>query len=171
MSTNAFNLPAMDKYLNLKPIHDDTRFLSDLEFENQSAGISGLGSELKGAGRIPYTEKHWNEFKQKMAHTLREDALTGDEIFSDTEAKNYIVNYMEKSILTEKSENERLIMNINIRLAHMTIETATGPKVYPIILEYKGHHLMKVSYFYRNKQDSSKIEMGTLEVVPSSIIL
>ena len=94
--------------------------------------------------------QQWNEFKQKMAHTLREDALTGDEIFSDTEAKNYIVNYMEKSILTEKSENERLIMNINIRLAHMTIETATGPKVYPIILEYKGHHLMKVSFIKKN---------------------
>ena len=176
MKSNAFGLPndpigynLMDSYFSKVSDDDKKRQLENMETLANSMGISGMGN-IKAPGRIPYTEKQWNDFKEKMSATLRENALDSDEIFNDPNAKNYIVNYMQTEILSEKSDNERLILNINIRLAHLTIETATGKRVFPVILYYRGHHLFKMSYFYRDKLNNS-IKMGTLEVNPKQIII
>lgn len=118
--------------------------------------------EIKPAGNIPYTKNVWDEYKLRLANTLREKALDSDQIFTDPVTKNYIVSYMENEILSEKKENERLILNMNIRLVHMDIETSTGKRVFPLVNEYKGHHLMKTYYFY--KTDDGRCEMGCVEV-------
>ncbi len=76
---------------------------------------------------------------------------------------------MEQEIVSEKADNERLLQNINIRLAHMTVSTPDGEKVYPVILHYRGHHLFELSYFYRNADNG--IDMGKLEVTSSPIII
>lgn len=125
--------------------------------------------EVKPAGKIPYTEKIWNEYKLRLARTLREKALDSDQIFSDATAKNYIVNYMETELINEKKDTERLLLNTNIRLAHMEIDTATGTRIYPIVNEYTGHHLMKTYYFY--KEDNGSCKMGCVEVNPKTLII
>ena len=43
--------------------------------------------EIKPAGHIPYTEKQFNEYKERLAVTLMSNALDSDTIFMDTEAK------------------------------------------------------------------------------------
>jgi len=124
--------------------------------------------EIKPAGRIPYTEKVWNEFKIRLSDTLRNEALDNEQIFSNPDYKNFIVSYVESELLSQKKDNERLILGTNIRLAHMDIETSEGTKTYPIINEYKVHHLMKTYYFY--KADDG-IKMGCVEVNKKSIII
>ena len=125
--------------------------------------------EIKPAGRIPYTEQVWIQYKERLANTLREKALDTEEIFNDPDAKNFITNYMENELMSEKKDAERLILGLNIRLAHMELETSEGKRVFPIVNEYKVHHLMKTYYFYRDEDHS--IKMGTVEVVKKSIIL
>lgn len=124
--------------------------------------------ELKPAGRIPYTKDVWDEFKIRLTNELSEKALDNDQIFNNSEYREYIVNYVDSELLSSKKESERLILGINIRLAHMDIETSDGKKIYPIINEYKGHHLMKTYYFYKT---DNKIDMGCVEVRKSTIII
>lgn len=125
--------------------------------------------EIKPAGKIPYSEKTWNEYKERLARTLRERALDGDQIFKDPAAKAYIVSYMEQELVNEKKDTERLILNINIRLVHMDIETSSGKRTFPLINEYKGHHLMKTYYFHKN--DNGEIRMECVEVNQKPLIL
>ncbi len=124
--------------------------------------------EIKPAGRIPYTEKVWNEYKSRLAHELRTNALDSDQIFKDATAKQLIVSYMEQELVNEKKEAERLILGLNIRLAHMELETSEGNRTFPIVNEYKGHHLMKTYYFYK---DNNECKIGCVEVNPTSLII
>lgn len=125
--------------------------------------------EIKPSGRIPYTENIWNEYKKRLAITLRERALDGDQIFNDPIAKEYIVSYMEKELINEKKDAERIILNTNIRLVHMDIETNSGTRTFPLVNEYKGHHLMKTYYFH--KEDDGKIVMECVEVNSKPLII
>ena len=125
--------------------------------------------EIKPAGKIPYTKKVWEEYKLRLTHTVQEKALDADQIFNDPDAKNYIVSYMEKELINEKKEAERLLLNTNIRLVHMDIETNTGTRTFPLVNEYKGHHLMKTYYFH--KEDTGNIKMECVEVNPKPAII
>ena len=125
--------------------------------------------EITPAGKIPYTEKQWEDFKDRLAKTLREKALDSDQIFKDPDVKNYIVSYVESELLTEKKDFERLATNTNIRLVHMEIESSAGKRTFPLINEYTGHHLMKSYYFY--KDEFNKCKMGCVEVNETPLIL
>ena len=124
--------------------------------------------EIKPAGRIPYTEKVWEDYKLRLADTLRNNALDNDQIFNDPAAKSFIVSYVDKELMSEKKDSERLILGTNIRLAHMDIETSSGKRTFPIINEYKVHHLMKTYYFYKDKDE---VKMGCVEVKKTPIII
>lgn len=126
--------------------------------------------EIKPAGNIPYTEKQFNDYKERLARTLMDKALDSDSIFMDTEAKQFITNYVETELLSEQKDMERLILNLNIRLANIDINTSTGTKNYPVINEYKIHHLVKTYYFYRDTETKS-IKLGTVEVKKSPLII
>jgi hypothetical protein len=125
--------------------------------------------EIKPAGKIPYTKKTWDDYKDRLASTLRKRALDGDQIFKDNKAKEFIVNYMQNELINEKKETERLILNMNIRLVHMEIESTAGKRVFPVVNEYKGHHLMNTYYFHKKKDGS--IVMESVEVNPKPLIL
>ena len=125
--------------------------------------------EIKPAGHIPYTEKIWNEFKERLIDTLLKNALDAEQIYNNSELKNFIVSYVEKELLNEKKDAERLILNMNIRLVHLDIESSTGKRTFPLINEYTGHHLMKTYYFYQEENGSCK--MGCVEVNPKKIII
>ena len=45
--------------------------------------------EIKPAGYIPYSEKAWKEFKERLVNTLMSKALNCDQIYEDSDAKNY----------------------------------------------------------------------------------
>ena len=124
--------------------------------------------EIKPAGNIPYTEKTFNEYKVRLANTLMQVGLDSDTIFKDSQLKQFIVNYVENELMNEKKDNERIILGTNIRLVHMEIETSDGKKTYPLINEYKGHHLMKTYYFYKADDEC---RMGCVEVNPTKIII
>jgi hypothetical protein len=125
--------------------------------------------EIKPAGKIPYTEKIFNEYKLRLADTLRKRALNSDQIFGDPDIKNFITSYMETELLAPRKDTERLITNTNIRLAHMEINTSSGKQIFPIVNEYKNHHPMKTYYFYKDEHNVCK--MGCVEVNPKSIII
>ncbi len=125
--------------------------------------------EVKPAGFIPYSEKTWNDFKERLVTRLLEKAIDCDEAFENTDVKNFISSYVEKELLNEKKDNERLLLNINIRLSNMEIHSSYGKKIFPIINEYVGHHLFKTYYFYRDSDNS--IKMGCEEIVKKQIIL
>ena len=126
--------------------------------------------EIKPAGRIPFSEKVWNDYKERLAFELAEKAYDVDVIFNDPDLKNYIINYMENEIVTEKKDTERLILGTNIRLAHLDVETSKGKRTFPIVNTYKGHHLLYTEYFYKD-EDSGECKMGRIEVQPSKIII
>lgn len=125
--------------------------------------------EIKPAGKIPYTKKVWDDYKERLAYTLRTRALDGDQIFNDSVAKGFILSYMENELMSAKKDTERLILNLNIRLVHMEIETASGKRVFPVVNEYKGHHLMKTYYFH--KEENGKVIMDCVEVNPKPLII
>ena len=125
--------------------------------------------EIKPAGKIPYTRQVWEDYKERLAKTLRDKALDCDQIFNDGKAKNYIVNYTKNELMNEKKDTERLILGTNIRLSHMEIESTAGTRTFPVVNEYKGHHLMKTYYFHK-KEDTS-IVMEFVEVDPKPLII
>lgn len=118
--------------------------------------------EITPAGFIPYTEKTWNEFKEILATILDREALDCDFLSSDPKLKNFIVNFAEQELLSETKDAERIKSKTNIRLSNMVIQTSRGTKQYPVVNEYKGHHLMRTKYFKRNGES---IEFGVVEVV------
>ena len=124
--------------------------------------------EIKPAGKIPYSEKIWNDYKVRLADTLRKKALDSDQIFKDPVTKRFILSYMEKEIVNEHKDFERLTLGLNIRLVHMDIEDSIGKRTFPLVNEYKGHHLMKTYYFYK---DGDSCKMGCVEVNPKPLII
>ena len=125
--------------------------------------------ELKPAGKIPYTEAVWNEYKERLVNTLREKAIDADTIYEDVDLKNYIVSYVENELMNEKKDNERLLLNTNIRLVHLEIDSKDGKKVFPLINEYHGHHLMRTFYFYKDLHN--QCTLGCVDFKQSSIII
>lgn len=119
-------------------------------------------TEFYKPGFIPYTEKTWNEFKERLAVTLERDGLDSEVLNHDEALKNFIVNFAEKELLSEDKDKERIADKTNIRLANMVIDTSRGQRQFPIVNYYTGHHLMRVKYFRRNGQS---IEFGVVEVV------
>ena len=124
--------------------------------------------EITPAGFIPYTEKVWNEFKVRLATTLEREALDSAALTSDPKLKEFIVNYAEQELLSEEKDQERIKNRTNIRLANMVIETSRGQREFPIVNEYRGHHVMRVKYFKRNGES---IEFGVVEVVEKPHII
>ena len=124
--------------------------------------------EITPAGFIPYTEKVWNEFKVRLATTLEREALDSAALTSDPKLKEFIVNYAEQELLSEEKDQERIKNRTNIRLANMVIETSRGQREFPIVNEYRGHHVMRVRYFKRNGES---IEFGVVEVVEKPHII
>ena len=131
--------------------------------------ISERSLQIKSPGKIPFRKETWDEFKKVLNEMLTHQALSADDIYNDIDAKNFIIQYVDENILSEKSDNERLILNINIRLAHISIDTVSGTKTFPVINEYHGHHLKSVSYFYKNKENN-KINIRTIEIKNNKII-
>lgn len=124
--------------------------------------------EITPAGFIPYTEKTWNEFKERLATILDREALDCSFLSSDPKLKEFVINYSEQELLSEQKDAERIADKTNIRLSNMVIQTSRGVKEYPVVNEYRGHHLMRTKYF---KRSGNTIEFGVVEVVEKPHII
>lgn len=116
--------------------------------------------------RAPYTEKQWIEFQGKLANTLANTALCGEDIANDTTAKDMVAKFINDELL----KADLSILGDTLKFAHMDIIADGQTKTYPIIHRYHGHHVKMVYYFYKDKE-TSEYKVGTLEVNPSKIII
>lgn len=114
------------------------------------------------AGFIPYTEKTFNEFKERLAATLLREALDTTALNSDEQLRNFIINYSQTELLSEQKDAERIENRTNIRLSNMVFESGGRQREFPVVNEYKNHHLMRVRYFRRNGES---VEFGVCEVL------
>lgn len=123
---------------------------------------------VKPAGFIPYSENQWKDFQARLAAELITKALDTSHLSSNPKMRDIIVNYGEQELRGPGKEDERLREGINLRFANFKIDTSSGSREFPVINEYRGHHLMRTRYFTANGSD---VEICICEVVPTKIIV
>lgn len=118
----------------------------------------------KPAGFIPYTEKQWNEFLERLAITLRREAISCGEVMNDPQAMEFIKNYADEHFI-----NAQKVLNIkNEGITYKLVNMEVNEVQYMIVHEYHGHHLFKAGYFTRN---GASIEMKWVDVIPTGGII
>ena len=124
--------------------------------------------EFKPDQGIKYDSKVWNYYKERLSRELDEYALDTDDLSRNAMMREFIVNYAEKEIKNEKRDRELKLQGISIKLANVVVETKNGTRQFPVINEYDGHYMLRTRYF---KLVGSTIEIGTVDVLPKSILI
>lgn len=121
-------------------------------------------NRLYKPGFIPFSEKQWEDFKARMMYIIPREALSSDDLLKDPQASEFVKNYAEANFINPQKVNDLKKQGISLRFATMSIEVgAPEPISYPIVNEYKGHHIYRTGYFVR---DGSTIKMKYIDVVP-----
>lgn len=106
----------------------------------------------------PYSEKTFQDFKGRLSKVLIDRGIDADTAFSDAWVRATITNYVKDMLMNEHQERIRLASNVNIRLAHIEVGAGNTHKVYPVVFEYRGHHLHKAIYFCYNDDKTICVE-------------
>lgn len=115
-------------------------------------------------GFIPFTEKQWNEFKERMMTIIPKEAISSNELAQDPQAAQFVKNYADANFLDPTKVEQLKAKGITLKFANMSIDIgAPTPISFPLVNEYKGHHIYRTGYFVR---DGSTIKMKYLDVVP-----
>ena len=127
------------------------------------------GKITKQSLLIPFSEKQWIEYQERLSMILSEKALSGDQLSKNGDFREKIINYVEKNLQDPKIVEERIKNGETYKIAMMDIKTNEGTTTYPIINFYRGHHVYKTEYFYVKE---GTVEVGTVDVVekPSIIV-
>lgn len=125
--------------------------------------------ELKRPGFIPFTEKQWMEFKERMMTIIPREALSSEEILRDPEASQFVRNYADANFCDPIQVEKFKQIGITFKFANMDIDVGKdSPISYPIVNEYKGHHIYRTGYFAR---DGKSFVMKYIDVVPERKII
>ena len=120
-------------------------------------------------GFIPFTPKQWDDFKERMMTIIPREALSSDDVLRDPVAKQFIHNYAEANFIDPDRVAKLKLQGITFKFANMEIDTGgKEPVSYPIVNEYKGHHIYRTGYFAR---DGQSIVMKYIDVVPEKKII
>ena len=124
---------------------------------------------LHKPGFIPFTEKQWINFKERMITIIPREAISSEEVLRDPDAKQFIHNYVEANFIDPDRVAKLKLQGITFRFANMEIDVGgREPVSYPIINEYKGHHIYRTGYFAR---EGKAIVMKYIDVVPEKKII
>lgn len=127
--------------------------------------------EIKKAPFIPYSEKQFNSYKTNLTDRLIQYGLDCDQIIAHPTAKSFIAAYAENEVINERKDLSRKLQGITMKFTHMDIQVGKeNVRTFPIINEYKGHHIMKTYYFYEDGATST-MKVGCIEVNPSPLII
>lgn len=125
-------------------------------------------SGLYKPGFIPFSERQWNDYKQRLAVTVAEEGVSCEELSTDPEAQQFVKNYADTNFTDPTKTEELRQKGITLKFAVMNISTNRGDFNYPIINEYKGHHIYRTGYFSREANQS--LVMKYIDVVPTNKI-
>ena len=119
-------------------------------------------------GFIPFSEKTWDKFKSKMMTIIPREAISSNELLQDPVAAQFVRNYAEANFLNPQKVEELKQKGISLKFANMSIDVGGPEQIsFPIVNEYKGHHIYRTGYFVRV---GSTITMKYIDVVPGSNI-
>ena len=119
---------------------------------------------IKRPGFIPFTEKQWNEFKERLMYIIPREAISSNELAQDPQAAEYVKNYADVNFLDPVKVDQFKAKGITLKFANMSIDVG-GPQPinFPLVNEYKGHRIYRTGYFVRN---GATIGMKYIDVVP-----
>ena len=125
-------------------------------------------SGLYKPGFIPFSERQWNDFKERLSVTVAREGVSSEELMTDPEAQQFVKNYANTNFVDSDKTEKLRQQGITLKFAVMTISTKDGDFNYPIINEYKGHHIYRTGYFSRERDKS--LVMKYIDVVPTNKI-
>ena len=117
------------------------------------------------------TKKEFEDFKVRFGIEVSKRALSCEELANDTEAKNFVLNYVKENFLNKETSN--LIQNITYKFANMIIDKyAKSEDVasveFPVVNKYIGRVLCG-SYFFA--KEDGVIKEVFIEVIKTPIVL
>lgn len=126
--------------------------------------------EMKPAGKIPFTEKEWLAFKDKLAVLVTNNAMDTVEFSQDARMKDFVLNMVENEFVNDKSVKNirRTLTNTNIRFVNLELNIGDQIKVFPLINEYQNHHLTNVYYL---RKDGEECKLDCVSVKSSPLIV
>ena len=126
-------------------------------------------AELKRPGFIPFTPKQWDDFKARMMTIIPREALSSEDLMRDPEAMQFVRNYAEANFIDPEKVTKLKLQGISFKFANMDIDVGKQvPVSYPIVNEYKGHHIYRTGYFVR---DGQTFKMKYIDVIPDGKII
>ena len=125
--------------------------------------------EFRKAGFIPFTPRQWEDYKNRVSAIIPSNGISTDDILANPATREFIANYTEKNFVDGETVEKRRLQGITFKLAVMNIDTGgPDPKQFPIVNEYKFHHIYRTNYF---SYDGDKIIVRSIDVVPKDIIV
>lgn len=154
--------------LTKEAFHEDSTLNMERK-EREAAGISHGAYKYKDP--LEYTAEEFVAFKKKIGEMISKDGICCRETLTDTVAKNYIANYVQKNFYEDKKINA--LRRLQFKLTYLSLGgfLKDGSKVteqFPVITEWQGHFLVRVTYF---KKTLLGIEACIVPVKTASIIL
>lgn len=117
----------------------------------------------------PYTKKQFEDYQHRLAATLISEAMSGEQVGNDPNAKQFIEKFVKDNVLESKPKD--LILGYTYHAAIMEVKAFEKSSLresinYPILNKYKGHDLIETIFFKKTEDGSYGI--GIVEVKPST---
>lgn len=128
--------------------------------------------QLGPRGKSIYTEPQFYDYIGRLRTALFRNGLSSLDIVNDSVCKQYITNWVQTEVIDKKERDK--ICGVIKTLANMEVHFSgpdRDPIVYPIIHEYKGHHLIKSYYFARGTRPGEVVTAESIPVLKEKAIL
>lgn len=171
--------PGIDKLfreeLEKEVFHDDSKLNKDMR-EMAEAGVSHKPKKYKDP--LQYSPQEFENFKHKLGIALNKNGLDCDDINKDPYFINFVKKYVENNFIDRKVENTLRRTTIKLaytKLGHYSKDKMDQYRYFPIVQEYLGHFLIRVTYFAKEVDifniGTYTITAKTIPVKTASLIL
>ena len=108
----------------------------------------------------------FDSYKRRLYSELTTNGLSCKDISINADMKLFVTKYVED---LHSKVTSNAILGISFRLANLNIEGKEHNLEYPVINKYHNHDIIGSYYF--KKDESNKIDVGYIELIPSKIII
>jgi len=116
-----------------------------------------------------YKKQEMLEFRKRLGDILKERGVSAKDINLNSNYKEFVKKYVDGEVINKEPTLNmvgisRVLGHINIRSSNTEVMVdQQDPDIYPVIMEYISHSLLKVIYFIKVNDDKN-IDAETLSI-------
>lgn len=116
-----------------------------------------------------YKKQEMLEFRKRLGDILKERGVSAKDINLNSNYKEFVKKYVDGEVINKEPTLNmvgisRVLGHINIRSSNTEVMVdQQDPDIYPVIMEYISHSLLKVIYFIK-VNDGKNIDAETLSI-------